>query len=99
MADVASIAISGMRAAQTRLQASAHNIANVQTPALRRLQVDSASAEGGGVVATVSLGPVDAGSLESDLVQQMQARHGFMASLAVFSASDRMMGALLDAHA
>ncbi|CAD5366168.1 Flg_bb_rod domain-containing protein [Rubrivivax sp. A210] len=100
MGSFSSIAVSGMNAAQARLDAAAHNIANAQTPALRRLQVVSASQpQGGGVSTAVSQREVDNGSLESDMVDQIVAKHSFLANLAVFRAGDRMLGTLLDERA
>lgn len=38
-------------------------------------------------------------ALETDVVTQLQAKHSFMANLAVFKTSDKMAGALLDVRA
>ena len=95
---VASISLSGMNAAQTALDASAHNIANLSTPGFRRQQVLQSSASDGGVSADRITAPHPGVDLESDVVAQLQAKNGFLANLAVFRASDKMLGALLDAH-
>ena len=39
MASISSIALSGMNAAQTQLQASAHNVANLSTEGFKRQEV------------------------------------------------------------
>lgn len=99
MSSVASIALSGMRAAQNGLQVVAHNVANLQTPGLRRQALLRADAAEGGVVTSVGRAGVAGPALEADLVAQLEARQGFVANLAVFKTSDRMLGSLLDMHA
>ncbi len=95
---VASISLSGMNAAQTALDASAHHIANLQTPGFRRQLVVQSNAPEGGVSAERITAPEPGGHLEADVVAQLQAKNGFLMNLAVFRASDKMLGALLDAH-
>lgn len=85
-----------MRAAQTNLQASAHNIANLDTEGFRREQVLNESRSLGGVEATVSRVADVGNAIETDLVGQLQAKNAFLANLAVFRAHDRLMGSLLD---
>ncbi len=94
---VASIALSGMNAAQTALGVAGHNIANAATAGFRRQQVVQADTAAGGVATTLRQLPAEGPLLATDLVGQLQAKNGFLASLAVFRSSDRMMGALLDA--
>lgn len=94
---MSAIAVSGMSAAQLRLQTSAHNIANLGTDGFRRQQVQQASNPLGGVRASVAQAQRPGPSLEADVVAQLQARNDFLANLAVFRASDRMTGSLLDA--
>lgn len=90
------ISLSGMNAAQTHLQASAHNIANLATDGFRRQQATPASMPSGGV--SVSLAPAaePGSSLETDMVGLLEAKNAFLANLAVFKTSDRMVGSLLD---
>jgi len=96
MSSVSAIALSGMNAAQTGLQAGAHNIANLNTRNFRREQVlQSAQAEGG-VSATLTQSTETGNALETDMVGQLQSKNAFLANLAVFRASDRMTGSLLD---
>jgi flagellar hook protein FlgE len=95
---VASISLSGMRAAQAAMDASAHNIANLATPGFRREQVSPSTAVGGGVTVTVGQADAPGHAIEADMVDQLVARNGFLANLAVFSRGDQMLGALLDAR-
>jgi len=53
MSSIHAIAVSGMSAAQSRLQASAHNIANLNTADFRRQQVVQAADVLGGVSTSV----------------------------------------------
>jgi flagellar hook-associated protein FlgK len=100
MASLTSIAASGMQAAQQQLQASAHNVANLQTPGFHRHEVQQqARPEGNGVDATTRRAPVAGASLESDVVNRLAAKNAFVASVAVFRTADRMAGALLDVRA
>ena len=100
MALTSAIALSGMNAAQAGLQASAHNIANLDTAGFRRQRVEQSSVSGGGVATTLSQESMQestSGSPEiADVVGLLQARNAFLANLAVFRTSDRMTGALLD---
>jgi flagellar basal body rod protein FlgC len=96
MASVSSISLSGMNAAQTQLDSSAHNIANSSTPEFRRQQVVQTEQKDAGVSTSLTKA-ADAGhALESDLVAQLQAKNAFLANLAVFKTSNQMAGALLD---
>ncbi len=100
----ASIALSGLRAAQTRLDTTAHNVANAQTPGFRRLAVQqTAVPEAGGVQVQVvredaqSPGPL--AHLAEDRVAQQQALYSFAANLKTIETEDRMLGSLLDQRA
>ncbi len=92
----ASIALSGMNAAQSALQVSAHNIANSSTAGFRRQTLMQMPAAGGGVSTSLSRSPQVGDSLETDMVGLLQAKNAFLANLAVFRASDRMAGTMLD---
>jgi flagellar hook protein FlgE len=96
MSSINSIALSGMQAAQTQLNAAASNVANAQTEGYKRREVrQSPQADGGvatQVVASVQPGP----ALETDMVAQLQAKNAFLANLTVFKTSNAMAGALLD---
>ena len=96
MNSTSAIALSGMSAAQLGLQASAHNIANLNTAGFRRQQAVQGAEAAGGVVTTLRQAPQPGHSLEADVVSQLQAKNAFLANLAVFRAQDRMTGSLLD---
>jgi flagellar hook-associated protein FlgK len=98
MPSVSAIALSGIAAAQSRLDSAAHNIANAATPGFRRQQTAQSSVAGAaGVSHTVSQVDTVGRRLEADLVDQLQARNAWLANLSVFRAADRNAGALLDA--
>jgi flagellar hook protein FlgE len=101
MTAVSAIALSGLNAAQATLRASAHNVANLATDGFRRQQVVASTAADGadGVVTQAVTADAAGHALEADVVAQLQAKHAFLANLAVFRAHDHMMGALLDARA
>lgn len=97
MSSTSAIAMSGLSAAQLRLQSSAHNIANLSTDGFRRQQVQQASTPLGGVRTSITQAVQPGQTLEAEVVAQLQARTDFLANLAVFRTSDRMTGSLLDA--
>jgi len=99
MATTASIALSGMNAAQVALNTSAHNIANQSTPGFRRQQVVQTPQPEGGVVASTTTAAAEGASIERDVVAQLQAKNAFLANLAVFKSSDQMAGSLLKVKA
>lgn len=96
MASISSISLSGMNAAQTQLDSSAHNVANNSTPEFRRQQVVQTEQKDGGVSAAITRSANEGHALEADLVAQLQAKNAFLANLAVFKTSNQMAGALLD---
>lgn len=97
MGSIAAIAVSGLQAAQVRLQAHAHNIANLGTADFRRSQVSQTALPAGGTQARMGRMAQPGAALADDMVGQLQARNGFLANLAVFKTQDQMAGALLDA--
>ena len=99
MSTTSSIALSGMQAAQTRLRASAHNVANLATEDFRRQEVQQTARPQGGVDADMVRAPVAGPALVRDLVEQLEARNAFLANLAVFKSHDKLAGALLDLKA
>ncbi|MFZ4623000.1 MAG: flagellar basal body protein [Rhodoferax sp.] len=99
MASISSIALSGMTAAQAKLGTAANNIANLNTEGFVRQQIRQTAQTGGGVSGTVEPAANPGAALESDVVSQLQAKHAFLANLAVFKTQDRMAGALLDQSA
>lgn len=99
MTSIASISLSGMNAAQTQLNASAHNIANLGTAEFHRQEVVQSAQAGGGVTTSLTQSSVEGPALETDVVTQLQAKNAFLANLAVFKTSDKMAGALFDTTA
>lgn len=99
MTSISSIALSGMAAAQTTLNSSAHNIANMNTSGFRRQEVVQTAQPGGGVSTTLTTASVEGSSLETDIVSQLQAKNAFLASLSVFKTSNQMAGAMLNTTA
>jgi flagellar hook protein FlgE len=101
MASLSSIGSSGLQAAQLRLDASANNVANMNTPGYRRQAVaQQAVADSAGVRATVQREQQAAGvALEKEAVEQMSATYAFKANLQTIKTQDEMMGSLLDVKA
>lgn len=101
MSSITAIASSGLRAAQQRLDASAHNIANLQTPGMRPLRVEQAenAMPPGGVGTSVQRTPQSGVALEQEVVDQMSATYAFKANLRTLQTQDRMLGALLNERA
>ncbi len=91
------VTVTGLRAAQSALDAAGHNIANLATPGFRRQQVVASSTPEGGVTTSLRQAVSAGAALEADLVGVLQAKGAFVANLQVFKAADRMLGTLLDA--
>ncbi len=98
LSPVSAISLSGMRAAQAALDASAHNIANLATPGFRRAGVVVADMGSGGVTAMATQATQPHHAIAADLVDQLVAKNLFLANLAVFKTGDQLLGALLDTH-
>jgi flagellar hook-associated protein FlgK len=96
MNTISGTALSGMKAAQALLDASANNIANAGTPGYRRQEVVQRSQADGGVATSVVQTRAQGPAMEADVVSQLQAKNQFLANLAVFKTSNKMTGALLD---
>lgn len=94
---IASIAFSGMQAAQLSLQSSAHNLANLSTPGFHRQQAVQTAVPGGGVAVSIGRATQEGASFEGDLVAQLAAKNQFLANLAVFKTARQMTDSLLDA--
>lgn len=99
MNPVHATALSGLQSAQVRLSASAHNVANVQTPGFRRDEVRAEPNPQGGVNTRVDKATEPGVNLEQEAVEQMAAVIAYKANLQVVKASDRMAGALLNERA
>ena len=96
MNTTSAISYSGLQAAQTRLLASAHNVANSQTSGFEPLVVQQATQSGGGVSTRVERLPSDSQNMERDMVTQLQAKNALLANLSVFKTHERMLGSVLD---
>ena len=83
-----------------RLDASPHNVANLNTPGFRRHVVEQTESPGGaGVQASVQRSPQESTAQEQDTVEQMAATYAFKANVQVLKTNDRMISALLDTKA
>jgi flagellar hook protein FlgE len=99
MSPLASIALSGLNAAQLRLASSAHNVANAQTPGFRRQLVVQQALPQGGVAAGVATAPREGPALADDMVEQMSASLQFKANLKLLQTERQLLGTLLDERA
>ena len=95
---ISSVSLSGMNAAQAQLRTSANNIANTMTEGFTRQEVVQQAEPDGGVSTTVAATDQQQ-ALETDMVQQLQAKNAFLANLTVFRSSNQMMGSLLNMQA
>lgn len=94
-----SIGLSGLKAAQARLDVASHNIANAQTPGFTRQTVTQAAQHSGGVKAEVTQAAVPGADLATDLVGQISASYAFKANLKTIETAQQMTGSLLDLRA
>ncbi len=101
MTSLLAVSSSGLQAAQLRLAASAHNVANAQTPAFARQQVNLQAAPGlGGVQAGSAPAASPEGvALPDEAVEQIAAGYAFKANALVLRTADEVLGTLLDTHA
>lgn len=98
------IGLSGMRAAQLRLDVSAHNVTNAQTPEFQRQRVaQTARPDAGGVDARVERETQategDLGHLAEDMVNGRLSLYSFTANLQVVKTEQSMLGTLFDERA
>jgi flagellar hook protein FlgE len=98
------IGLSGMRAAQQRLDSHAHNIANAQTPGFQRQTVLQTAQPGGGVDTTLGREPAPTPELAGaglidDVVGQRASLYSFAANLKTVQTQDTLLGTLLDVKA
>jgi flagellar basal-body rod protein FlgC len=107
MTGASSIALSGMRDAQLRVDVAAHNIANMNTDGFVPSRVISSEARGGGVQSTVQPGtppplppgrpPLPSGTdLPTELMGMMTAELAYVANAMVLRTQAEMTGTLLD---
>lgn len=112
MTAISANSLSGINAAQTALDVSAHNVANQATPGFKRQDVVRTEAEGGGVQVTVTQTtpeqpPVTrqqnaaqttppAEISTADLAEMLKSKNALLANLSVFRADNVMGGKLLN---
>lgn len=95
--DVMQTALSGMRSAGTRIAASAHNLANLQTENFQPQRVNQTSRASGGSEARVQeSGSAARVSIAQEVVAQIQAKTQYTGSLRVLDVGSEMRGQLLD---
>lgn len=99
MNSLSSIALSGLQATQLRLVASAHNVANAQTPRFHRQLVLQQAQADGGVDTRLATSPLEGDALAEDLVAQISAAIEFKAHLRLLKTHDALLGTLLDERA
>ena len=100
MASLSSIGISGLQAAQLRLDSSAHNVANLNTPGFKRQTVTQQDAPNlAGTRTRLGKAREEGVTLEGEVVEQMSASHAFKANLQTLKTQDDMLGSLLDTKA
>ena len=96
MSSLASIARSGLQAAHLRMEVSAHNIANLNTPGFTPQRVQAqAQAPRAGVSARVQGGERPGVVLEEEIVQQLAARTAWRANLFALRSAQDATGTLL----
>jgi flagellar hook protein FlgE len=98
---LSSASLSGMRAATTRMDVAAFDVANAETPGFRRQQaVLSTTADGVDASVVRDAQPTgETGLQPEDLVGMLAAKNAFLANLAVFRTGSQVMGTLLRATA
>ncbi|EYC52409.1 flagellar basal body rod protein [Hylemonella gracilis str. Niagara R] len=100
MASLSSIGISGLQAAQLRLDSAAHNVANLNTNGFRRQTVTQADLPDlSGTRASVGKAEQEGVALEAEVVEQMSATYAFKANLKSIQTQDDVLGSLLDTRA
>jgi flagellar basal-body rod protein FlgC len=100
----------GMKAMETRMSATANNLANVNTDGFKKDRVTLGENQNGGVSATVSKVNTPGSTVEAqgttrelsnvDLAEEitdtMTTRAGYSANLKVLQSQDELLGTLLD---
>ncbi len=95
--DSFAIAASGIRSAEVRMAASAHNVANLTTESFRPLRTQQSALQAGGSTASAIPFPSpDEVDLLREHLEQFQSKLQFQGSLRVFSAASEMSGSLVD---
>lgn len=93
---LSSIAASGLRTAQTHLDASARNIASQSNPVASRQAARQGEAASAGVSPLLSQSGEAGPALEKDLIYQLQSKNEFLTNLQTLKTDQAKMGSLLD---
>ncbi len=95
---VRTIALSGLTAAQRRLEVSARNVANSETDGYRRVGVETTAHAGGGVVleADGTERVLSSTNIATEQVARVKASNAFAANLKVLETALEMDDAILD---
>ncbi len=96
---ITGIATSGLRAASSGLQATAHNLANLATPEATRQTVALSVQATGGVSSTVVDAPADPAAPIEDVAAMLTYKTMAGANLFVLRVADQTLGSLLDIKA
>lgn len=96
---VSSIGRSGVTAALQQQEASAHNIANAQTPHFKRETVNQRELANGGVATTIEQSQTVGNDLNAEVVQQISSTYSFQANLHTIRTQQDMMGVLVNLQA
>jgi len=94
---IPSIALSGLAAASTRLQASAHDVANANTPGFTPHRVSLQESPGGVRAVVEQEAPPGFGvDLAAERVEQLVAARAYEANLAVLESWSERVDSLLE---
>lgn len=99
MKAITGIATSGLRAASSGLQATAHNLANLATPDATRQTMALSAQATGGVSSTVVDAPADPAAPIEDVAAMLTYKAMAGANLFVLKVADQTLGSLLDIRA
>ena len=94
-----SASLSGLNAAQFRLDVAANNIANISSQNFTRQDVIQSNSANGGVNVSVRSSTMTDNSLEADMVDQLQSVYLYKANLSVLKKNIDLMGFLIDTKA
>ena len=100
-------ALSGLRAASKKLQNSANNIANIQTPGFKKGRIDLISISSGGVRVVKTGNTKSPATIEmlnnvdntSEVVNQIITKLTFKANAKVIKSTNELIGSILDIKA
>ncbi len=96
--DVNSIALSGLRASETRIAVTANNTANATTPGFKAQQTQQTARAGGGVDVDV-VDTQNEVSLDQEVANSQIASYDFKANIKVLQKQQEMDKSLLDIQA